>query len=697
MGFQSNQKHEQAFLDFILDVLQKNIEQLKIDHKDATDKLYDLYSKYSPDTPEYYMDIPFAENMVQFFKKELEFSQKSYSAPYFGKIIYHEEAEPGILTLYIGKKGLLNQTSPKKEQLIIDWRAPVAEVYYNSRLGRTNYEAPQGIISIDLKLKTTLKIKDGVLVNFYDAEVISNDELLAEYLSQTKDTVLNDIVATIQEDQNKIIRKDLKKNIIVQGVAGSGKTTVALHRISYLLYHFKDQLTFENVYLIAANKLFLNYITSMLPDLDVPVIKQGTMKEVLLDAIAHYDPKFHCGPESTAHRNPVYNNETFIPAFRDLMDGIEKELFPNTAISVLDFEFLPDNHNRLYAQIENLKFSAKAKILDDMLLENIRRQKEDIIRYVSENRQDSEVEAVLIKLFGLKKDAILLINIQKNFSRFVGKFKHYYLKRVKKLKCKELFTRLTGSHTISSINDLACYLLLLVSINGPAYGNDIKHVVIDEAQDFSTVVYYCLKELCARSTFTIVGDVMQNIHEGGINSWANITDTVFVKSTEYIEMLKSYRNTIEISNFAKKVVEYYTTNPFEIDPIIRHGKPVGVHPFVSKQERIYLVKDTLKAFKEAGNAINAVICKDDAEAKMLYAQLQSEPDIRILDANASALQYGNYIMSLQYSKGLEFDGVILWDFDRYQAGEYKQLYVAMTRALHQLHVLTNNKDILAFA
>jgi DNA helicase-2/ATP-dependent DNA helicase PcrA len=201
--------------------------------------------------------------------------------PYFGRIDYRETEDGDNYSLYIGKNGIRQNNIT--ENLIVDWRTPVASVYYDSDIGMSSYMTPfSERINIDLKLKRTYEIEDSRLIDYYDSEVVTNDEFLTRYLSKNKEVVLGEIIATIQKEQNAIIRDNPWHSVIVQGVAGSGKTTVAMHRISYILYNYKEKFRPDEFYIIGSNKMLLNYITGVLPNLDVYNVNNMTMEEFLL-------------------------------------------------------------------------------------------------------------------------------------------------------------------------------------------------------------------------------------------------------------------------------------------------------------------------------------------------------------------------------------------------------------------------------
>lgn len=681
---------EQTTLEKMLNKIKARIQNL--DEKSFKQKEYIkyLYSIYTPDDTEYHTDIPVAEEMARNYEKDLRDIQKIKTNPYFGKITLRFDADRSDSTYYIGKKAIDNDTDTG--MTIIDWRAPIANVYYSGKLGRTSFDGPNETIGLDLKLKRTIKIRDGVLESIYDAEVVANDELLLDYLSQSKGLVLNEIIATIQDEQNAIIRKSIGKNVIVQGVAGSGKTTVAIHRISYLLYSYRELLNFENIFLIAANPLFLNYITSMLPDLDVPVIRQETMKNLLLK---EYQAAFSQEAELDGNTNPIYDNNAYVPSFTSFFDEIEASVFKEKELEFLGYPLL-DAY-----QIENIKSKksesllSRAKALDELIEKSLTLKQTHILWFISDHKEEPVVQETVRKQFKLKGDYIFDSEVQSKYPKFKQNFKNYYTRRVKKLNVQKLFGQFTKSKgTVLSLCDIACMLSLYFKINGSTEHEEIKHIVIDEAQDFNITIYYFLRCLFPNATFTIVGDIMQNIERDGLDSWDSLKQ-IFQPKTDYMELLKSYRNTYEISRFTKKVMESIMKTPFHIDPLKRHGDPVSCIPFETLEQKIEKAKEIFRLQQAKGRKLNALICKNAGETETLSFELNHTA--AILNADAGSLEYGNYIVDIKSAKGLEFDSVIIWDFDSYTDEEYKLLYVAMTRALHSLYVFTNNGAVAKLA
>ena len=713
MEYKSDPEKEREHLKNTLALVERSLASI-VEVRDAKEEmLKDLLSRYSSASPEYYNDIPVTESLIRLYTKMIRGYEAARDKPYFGRIIF--DAEDGAFNYYIGKVGITDfddaDSRDAKTLAVIDWRAPVSDLYYSTSFGKTGYEAPGGYIEADVRLKTAFDIEVGEIVGVYDSDVMANDELLIKYLSSNKDTVLTDIVATIQQEQNDIIRLSPDNNVIVQGVAGSGKTTVAIHRVSYLLYNYDRFLNADNVYVIASGKLFLNYMTSMLPDLDVPEIRQGTLFDFLSDYIREYDPKFSCTErvgEKAPDADAVLND---IEAINRYFEEDEREFYEKEgdlrffSIEIASAGFLLEfiQINRGHGILD------RAQLLDNVIAERLSGLKGDVVSYILNHKEEPSVVDICAKVMGIKGPAILEEDVGKRYSRLVSTYKNYYFNKLKKLDYRKVFESLSpglqslGAGTRApgpgarapkakavkslSLRELAALALIVSNLRLTDSANDIRHIVIDEAQDFDLFIYCCLERIYRKANFTLVGDVMQVIGESGLQSWDDVRNRAFHKGADFRALTKSYRNTIEISAFAYALVSEYSDTPLFIEPVIRHGREVCFYRLDDIEGRI---ASLLTEAKGNGYHICAVICADEATARRLHKRAGAGCGLRLLDQSLDALERGNYILSLNDAKGLEFDLVILPDFDAYDlsGAGLKRAYVAVTRALHELHVFS---------
>ena len=276
----TSRRDEEKHLEKTLAVIRSNMEEYGRQVSDMQADIDEMLEHYHDNDVEVYTILSNTITMHDHMKRALLRNEKALDKPYFGRIDFHDHATDQEESLYIGRGGISRDTT---HQEVVDWRAPVANAYYENGLGECSYSAPDGTqLEIDLQLKRTYEIAKGELQDYFDSEVISNDELLTKYLARNKQAVLGEIVATIQKEQNEIIRRSPYHNIIVQGVAGSGKTTVAMHRISFILYNYAERFRPEDFYIVGSNRILLNYITGVLPDLDVYGVRQMTMEQLFV-------------------------------------------------------------------------------------------------------------------------------------------------------------------------------------------------------------------------------------------------------------------------------------------------------------------------------------------------------------------------------------------------------------------------------
>lgn len=705
MEYKSDHMAEKKHLERTMTIIRESLEAIIKERNEKKKLLAELSRKFSSATPEFYNDMPITAELIRLYGKMAQDYEKALNKPYFGKIIFDIMPEGENHILYIGKHGINDfKKGADAPAVVVDWRASVAELYYSTSFGKTGYDAPGGYIDVNVRLKTSFDIENGELIGIYDSDIMANDDLLIKYLSKNKDSVLTDIVATIQQDQNTIIRLDPFRNLVVQGVAGSGKTTVAIHRIAYLLYNYAEQLNMDNVFVIASSRLFLNYITSMLPDLDVPSIRQGTISEFLAGIIREYDPNFRF--TLTAEDNDrIFEYEDILRltgGIKEYFNNYEDEFYEDLGdIEFFGLTIMSRNFISEYVHTHTrLRLLDKAAELDMILRDKILEMKDIIITHIADNRENTCIRRFCRDVLKLGDTVIFAENISGRFSRLAAQYKDMFTKKLRKLDHIAVFLELCAynnnrSGTLRmSVRDLSCLLLIINEIKHLESVKKIRHIVIDEAQDFGLTTFYSLKNVFDKANFTLVGDVMQNISTGGLASWNGVLEHVFANKADFRTLRKSYRNTIQISSFARRLLEAYSDGLTSIEPVIRNGREVAFYDTSSIERRI---SDILFELHSSGYGISAVICKSAESARRLYNKLKDSVEIKRLDRDSESLTGGNYIIALGDSKGLEFDAVILPDFDSYDlydtGGDLKKVYVAVTRALHELHIFTGRDEI----
>jgi len=681
---------EEKNLQEILGIARENLARTEGFLVKLKEDMEDIWQNYEVSDKETLVLFNTAEAQYQETLKDLARRERARKKPYFGRIVFSDPDVGGEESYYIGRVGIAEGTS---EPVVIDWRAPIASVYYDGALGRVSYEVNNdGARELELTRKRTYEIKDDTLVTYYDSDVVATDELLTKYLSQNKKAVLGEIIATIQQEQNAIIRKSPRLNVIVQGVAGSGKTTVAMHRISYILYNYEDDFRPEDFYIIGSNRILLNYITSVLPDLDVYGVKQMTMEQLFVRLL--YE---------------AWDKHTY--SVKPLNKADDTAWQKGTAQWFEDLKFFCETYEREYFGDGNVFLEATGgRLMSPELLEQIlTNNKRMSMAQKAETLNERLVAALENEMQGKGHSFP-----KKERERLLKVYGSYYGKNIDKLSIYTLYEEFLESQAVLGkevadpkncfdVYDLAALAYLYRRMIELDQIREASHVVIDEAQDFGMMVYevmhFCLKDC----TYTIMGDVSQNIHEGyGLSDWNGVRELFLTGDYDCFETLKkSYRNTVEISEYASAILAHGSFEVYPAEPVLRHGSPVSVKACCNQGAVIKTIAAAVKDWQAKGHESIAIICKDEEEAAVVRAKLSAEVDVVDGDYETMEFQTGVMVLPIFYTKGLEFDGVVLYcpTKEHYPAGDgsVKLLYVAATRALHELCVVHEGdiSDILA--
>ena len=700
-----SRKEEESYLLKTLAVVSDNVENYRREVSRMQGEIDEMLAHYHDNDAEVYTMLSNTVTLHDHMKQALSKNEKARAKPYFGRIIFHDESLHKEESVYIGKGGIPKDTT---HWMVIDWRAPVANVYYENGLGFCSYAAPGSAqIPINLKLKRTYEIEEGRLLDFFDTEVVANDDLLTKYLAKNKQAVLGEIIATIQKEQNEIIRKSPYHNIIVQGVAGSGKTTVAMHRISFILYNYKERFRPDDFYIIGSNRILLNYITGVLPDLDVYGIRQMTMEQLFVRLLYEDwdEKKYHIlsadkmKPESvvkgtlawfrdleaycrrlewnTIDRAPVYlNPRQFVEGIRNGKPGVYDETGGRNSVEDL-IELIPRDTIENYIR-KNPAISIQNKI--NMLNERLLVKIKDEFLGKGISYTESEQKAIRKAYRGRYGEKTWKQSIFSMYQDFLAR---------QSLNGYDI----EAPATDFDVYDLAALAYLYKRVKETEVISEAHHVVIDEAQDFGMMAYCVLKFCIKDCTYTIMGDVSQNIHFGyGLNDWEELKELLLTDKMDSFGILKkSYRNTVEISNFATKILHHGQFSIYPVEPIIRHGKPVEVLPIPDRDTLFQKAAEICTNWQTQGLDTIAVVCRDRDSAMSAADRLKQYIPVIESDPEKAVFGSGVMILPVEYTKGLEFDAVLLLDptRDEYPAddGHAKLLYVAATRALHELCVL----------
>ena len=677
-------EEEEAQLAKVIGIAEQNLEQAKADIRLANEDLADLMETYDAKEAEGLALWNNATAKLNAYQHGMARLEKARKKPYFGRIDFQDPRLSFLESYYIGRVGISDE---KAEPVVLDWRAPISSVYYENSTGPCSYTvSSEGTFSIDLKRKRTYEIENDHLKDFFDSDVVANDELLTKYLAKNKKAVLGEIIATIQQEQNLIIRRSPKTNLIVQGVAGSGKTTVAMHRISYILYNYEEDFRPEDFYIIGSNRILLNYITSVLPELDVYGIRQMTMEQLFIRLLYEDwdEEKYMVHTIDRAdEKNSIKGGSGWFFDLENFCRTYEAEQIPReplrlekTGTLLLNAEYI-DNYCR---EQSTLSMEGKMCMLNEILLAKF----------------ENEVSGKEVTFPAREKKA-LKRKYEKYFGdgKWRGSIFDLYLQFLEQQAEKGKAVEVPeNSFDVYDLAALA-YLYKRIKENDPV--REASHVVIDEAQDFGMMAYqvlhYCLRDC----TYTIMGDTSQNIHFSyGLNDWEELKKLILTGTYDAFGVLrKSYRNTVEISDFANEILRHGDFAIYPVEPVLRHGTAVRKEAFDDEAALLAAGVQTIKTWQAQGYETIAVVCRDEAEAAATARKLKKYVPVVEEDLETAEFGEGVMVLPVAYTKGLEFDAVLLLDptEEKYPEndGQVKLLYVAATRALHELAVLYTGK------
>ncbi len=740
-------KEELERCTYTIDYVEKSLNNA-LNKKEKIDSSVDYAKRhYNAESSQSYIDRMVNTLIQGSLELKIRNLVTARSKPYFARVDFREKESGKLEKLYIGKMSLSRDED--QQIIIVDWRAPISNLYYEGRLGESHYQCPDGQINGDLLLKRQFSINEGKLDEIFDIDITTNDEFLQSYLGASADNRLKEIVSTIQVEQNEIIRADMWTPLIVQGAAGSGKTTIALHRIAYLIYAFEKSFKPENFMIIAPNRLFLNYISEVLPELGVERVKQTTFEEFAMELLGKKFKIREANEKLTLFVNKDRSEEdkkvnelirrtselkTSID-FKEVMDDyvslVEKTFIPKEDFTIgskviFTYEEINDLFLHSYSKwhlawrINEIKkhLSNRLKAMKDSIISGIEEDCDKKLAFYKMAMPDSDKrQQLIIKTIDKKNETIT--NIEKLSKSAVND----YIGRISKLSPYEYYKDFINNEEIFreaiagridpelmifareytkknldegfvEIEDIAPITYLKFKIHGMDEKIPVRHIVIDEAQDFSVFQLYVLKKIVKDSSFTILGDLCQGIHSyRGIRDWKEVQERVFDdRRSGFLTLEQSYRTTVEIMDAANKVITKVKDRNLVIaKPVIRHGDKVEIIRMESTSQLYSEIGENIRRLKNAGFSSVAVIGKTMDECKALFNMLKKyDETIHLITGKEKVYKGGIVIVPSYLSKGLEFDAVIISNGSstEYQGSELdaKLLYVAMTRPLHKLYI-----------
>ncbi len=661
---------------YILDYRKNAVEE----YKDDEDKLIEYF-----DHERYVKEQAFTT--IDKKLKELTILKES---PYFGRVTFNDLEFDQKDTLYVGRFGVTPEGS--YEPVIVDWRAPVASLFYHGSLGEASYTSPDGPIKCDIEGRRQIIVKKGELKGVFDSAIDVKDDILQMVLSNNSSDKLKDVIMTIQQEQDEIIRKERTSNIVVNGVAGSGKTTIALHRVAYLLYNYRKELE-DKVLILGPNGIFMEYISQVLPSLGEVGVKQETFasfalkemdSELYIMSFDKYLEKILSEDKEFIEDAKYKNSYEIIEDLDNLVKEMDKDYFHVEDVKyfgdlVISKEEIEEMFNKHYEYMPLFRRSEKIKRI---ILSKIKDKRDEKVWELNEElRKEKEKltpEELLIEENNLEfRRKLRIREIVKEVMDSRAKLDNW----ISREDVLDIYDRFNGNKKEYTINDLAPILYLSIKLEGKKATKDYRHVVIDEAQDYSPLQFKVVRELTGTKYFTVVGDVNQRLIKysdlAPMMELEKIFDDV---NPEIYNLNKSYRSTYEIMEYANKYLD-----EDRIIPIVRHGKPVEEIEFHNNEELSESIIESLKEFSNEGLESIAIITRDKEELEKVYNLISNKVHLVKFDNEDVLYKGGNVIIPSYFAKGLEFDGVIIVD-NGSSKDENEDLikYIMSTRALHRL-------------
>ena len=674
MAFNQTEKQEKEYLKQIISFLKKVIGNTDASVKDHVDTLAEykdyIWSNKDIDPHEI---RSMRESILNHFalgesvinkRKRLT---KILAIPYFGRIDFLEKKENSkVMPTYIGIHTFYDPES--RATLIHDWRAPVSSMFYDHELGEAGYRSPSGEIKGVISLKRQYRIRGGKMEFMIESALTVHDDILQKELSSNADDKMKNIVATIQREQNRIIRNEDIRTLIIQGVAGSGKTSIALHRIAYLLYTFRDSISSKDILIVSPNKVFSDYISNVLPELGEKTVPETSMEQILSGVLEHkYKYQTYFGlvnellekPSSSLIDRIAYKASFgFISELDKFILHIENTYFKAADVKLTKYITIPAPFiEEQYLRFNRYPIRRRFDAMADYMLDMLKIQYTFTVTTTGRNLLKKEIRL----MFAGNND----IQVYKDFFKWTNNPGMFKMRK---------------GHTLE-YSDLAPLAYLHLALEGN--GNQpfrVKHLLIDEMQDYSPIQYKVIQKLfpCRK---TVLGDAGQSVNPYGSSTAETIQKSL--TASEIMKLCKSYRSTFEITDFAQKI------HPnAELEPVARHGEKPQILQFGSAVEELSGIMGLISTYRKSGYKSLGIICKTEQQARKMADMLKSYAnDISFLSSQSSAFVQGIVITSAHMAKGLEFDEVIIPQTDErnYRSEiDKSMLYVAVTRAMHRL-------------
>lgn len=674
MIINKNEEQEKEYLQKIIHTIKDTIENADSSVKKQTETLKEQKDYIWQNRPE--IDAQEVRSMRESILNTLATGEhiiakrkrlgKLLDIPYFGRIDFKEDnlADKAI-PVYIGIHTFYDPI--RKENLIYDWRAPISGMFYDYELGEASYLSPVGQVRGNISLKRQYRIRKGLLEYMIESSLTIHDDVLQKELSANADDKMRNIVATIQREQNRIIRNEEAPVLIIQGVAGSGKTSIALHRIAYLLYTYKGDVSSKDMLIISPNKVFADYISNVLPELGEETIPEVSMEQILsgiLDDKYKFSTFFDQVTEllqkpTTDFIERIRYKATFefIAQLDKFILHIENTYFRPVDVKVTRLFTVPAEYiGEQFRRFHRYPMRQRFEVMADYIVDTMKVQYRVSLTTVERNLLKKEIR----KMFAGNND----LQVYKDFYQWTGMPGMFKIRK---------------NHTLEYA-DLAPLAYLRLALDGTKANSQVKHLLIDEMQDYSPIQYKVLLKMfpCRK---TVLGDAAQSVNPYG-SSTADMICKALVAG-EIMKLCKSYRSTCEIVELAQKI----RVND-ELETVERHGEKPQLVRYKNSEEELTGIINLILKFKRSAYKSLGIVCKNELQAQQLYDKVKGcTNEIYFLSNQSNAFVSGIIITSAHMAKGLEFDEVIVPHTDNKNYAteiDRSMLYVAVTRAMHQL-------------
>ena len=640
---------------------------------------------------------PVTDKIIDYEEEEhkILLLEKMIKSPYFARIDFKFDDEDEFEKIYIGRSSL--RKNSYQEMYVYDWRSPIASVFYRFMTGEAFYDAPCGRVTGELNLKRQYEIKNGTLEYFFDSDVQIVDEFLRQLLSQNTTAKMKAIVETIQHEQDVVIRDMENDLLMVQGVAGSGKTSIALHRAAYLMYQgLQTKLSANNIMIISPNSIFEQYISNVLPELGEDNVISSVFEDILSELL---------NGRKIQSRNDFLENLIVNSKYKEISRNSIEFKTSSFFREILD-QFLIDIP-RQWIEFEDVYYEGKCVVSGQILKDKILGRPETPLGIKLEQLEDYILEQIFGtgKGRGHKEEKNLIKQEIQKFIK-IDIVELYKILFSNEVYFYSLLQNSNPSQNIKNIwkytkenleadslyyDDAIAIAYLYLKIYGTNKYKNIKQVVIDEAQDYYPLQYEIFNLLFSNVKFTILGDVKQTLaKKEDISFYEQIQKILNKKKSSLIMLDKSFRCTNEILNFSLKFIEQSS----QIKSFNRNGDSPKV--YIADNSEIFIdeIVKEIKLCQEKGFQSICLICKTEKNSTYLFNKIKHKLDIQLIKNGSVSDLQGVFILPVYMSKGLEFDTVLICDADSqnyHDEDDKNLLYVACTRALHKLSLFCENE------